>query len=437
MSNTPRTLIPLRPNLGVLQIGIRAKVIENQLILTFNYNSVHSEAFSWSIPSEVPDREADQQLFGQAPLLQTLPAPSTSRRADISRLTRRLGEGPHYDPLEVDVQSCDTLETSGFEDTERRMIPPLEMVNMRVSYRTCYGAKEYGDPSGPWLRQLQRLGSVLAYHASQALEGEHALTHLEGTHGRQVVPRLWFDLATMQSVKFYGLLPASRRYRYFVLDSLDGLRKMESVFSISNCIAANQVKFATCTLQDDALTWWNSHVKTTTPEIAHAMPWATLKKMMTDKYCNEGEIRWIETEIVGIFRQSNAENMPRAIEYTTELMDEEGTTPMLNVRQNRKINSRPGELGLVCQEKDGSFALKLLRSGDIFIMEQLLVSRSQRVCKHILDQKEFEHEANAEVRVAIVITIAYSVITRGKQMSLPDAIEQAKERENHRLRVRA
>nr|GEY23594.1 hypothetical protein [Tanacetum cinerariifolium] len=41
--------------------------------------------------------------------------------------------------------------------------------------------------------------------------------------------------------------------------------KMDSVFSISNYTASNQVKFATCTLQDDALTWWNSYVKTTTP----------------------------------------------------------------------------------------------------------------------------------------------------------------------------
>ncbi|GJZ68443.1 hypothetical protein Tco_0631683, partial [Tanacetum coccineum] len=61
--------------------------------------------------------------------------------------------------------------------------------------------------------------------------------------------------------------------------------KMESVFSISNCPATSQVKFATCTLQDDALTWWNAHVKTTTTEAAHAMPWEALKKMMTDKYC--------------------------------------------------------------------------------------------------------------------------------------------------------
>ncbi|GJX35723.1 putative reverse transcriptase domain-containing protein [Tanacetum coccineum] len=70
--------------------------------------------------------------------------------------------------------------------------------------------------------------------------------------------------------------------------------KMESVYSISNCTVACQVKFATCTLQGNALTWWNSHVKTTTPEAAHAMPWRTLKKMMTDKYCPRGKIKKLE-----------------------------------------------------------------------------------------------------------------------------------------------
>ncbi|GJR57086.1 hypothetical protein Tco_1499248 [Tanacetum coccineum] len=45
------------------------------------------------------------------------------------------------------------------------------------------------------------------------------------------------------------------------------------------------------TLHDVLLTWWNAHVKTTTTEAAHAMPWAALKKMMTDKYCPKGEIK--------------------------------------------------------------------------------------------------------------------------------------------------
>nr|GEY02595.1 hypothetical protein [Tanacetum cinerariifolium] len=73
--------------------------------------------------------------------------------------------------------------------------------------------------------------------------------------------------------------------------------KMESVYSIRNCTVACQVKFATCTLQGNALTWWNSHVKTTTPKAAHALPWRTLKKMMTDKYCPWGEFKKLEFEM--------------------------------------------------------------------------------------------------------------------------------------------
>ncbi|GJV94024.1 putative reverse transcriptase domain-containing protein [Tanacetum coccineum] len=36
---------------------------------------------------------------------------------------------------------------------------------------------------------------------------------------------------------------------------------------------------------------------TTTPEATHAMPWRTLKKMMTDKYCPRGEIKKLEFEM--------------------------------------------------------------------------------------------------------------------------------------------
>nr|GEV97285.1 reverse transcriptase domain-containing protein [Tanacetum cinerariifolium] len=46
-----------------------------------------------------------------------------------------------------------------------------------------------------------------------------------------------------------------------------------------------------------ALTWWNSHVKTVTLKVAQALPWKTLKKMMTDKYCPRGEIKKLKTEM--------------------------------------------------------------------------------------------------------------------------------------------
>ncbi|GJW91584.1 putative reverse transcriptase domain-containing protein [Tanacetum coccineum] len=35
----------------------------------------------------------------------------------------------------------------------------------------------------------------------------------------------------------------------------------------------------------NALTWWNSHVKTVGHDVAYGMPWKTLKKMMNTKYC--------------------------------------------------------------------------------------------------------------------------------------------------------
>ncbi|GJZ44998.1 hypothetical protein Tco_0592594 [Tanacetum coccineum] len=49
--------------------------------------------------------------------------------------------------------------------------------------------------------------------------------------------------------------------------------KMETVFHISNCPEKYQVKYATCTLLDSALTWWNSHKRTIGTEAAYALSW--------------------------------------------------------------------------------------------------------------------------------------------------------------------
>ncbi|GKB97824.1 putative reverse transcriptase domain-containing protein, partial [Tanacetum coccineum] len=73
--------------------------------------------------------------------------------------------------------------------------------------------------------------------------------------------------------------------------------KMESVFHISNCAVENQVKFATCTFLGNALTWWNSHMKTVTQDVPYAMDWKALKKMMRVKYYPRGEIKKLEIKL--------------------------------------------------------------------------------------------------------------------------------------------
>ncbi|GKA71441.1 hypothetical protein Tco_0777580 [Tanacetum coccineum] len=56
-----------------------------------------------------------------------------------------------------------------------------------------------------------------------------------------------------------------------VVELTQWIEKMETVFRISNCSVANQIKFSTCTLLGNALTWWNSHVRTVDNDIAYAM----------------------------------------------------------------------------------------------------------------------------------------------------------------------
>ncbi|GJW66546.1 putative reverse transcriptase domain-containing protein [Tanacetum coccineum] len=76
--------------------------------------------------------------------------------------------------------------------------------------------------------------------------------------------------------------------------------KMETVFNISNCPSKYQVKYATCTLQDSALTWWNSHKRTIGVEAAYTMNWVELMKLMTEVYCPKNEIPEDETELLEI-----------------------------------------------------------------------------------------------------------------------------------------
>ncbi|GJW43491.1 reverse transcriptase domain-containing protein [Tanacetum coccineum] len=160
-----------------------------------------------------------------------------------------------------------------------------------------------------WQRQAANDFAVRHIMRTQALEAGARVDTLEDTASRRYRSFVLSSYPAMINEGVTAALAARDATRNGMISILQergtegvvGLtqwfEKMESVYSISNCTVACQVKFATCTLQGNALTWWNSHVKTTTPEAAHAMPWRTLKKMMTDKYYPRGEIKKLEFEM--------------------------------------------------------------------------------------------------------------------------------------------
>ncbi|GJW09803.1 reverse transcriptase domain-containing protein [Tanacetum coccineum] len=111
------------------------------------------------------------------------------------------------------------------------------------------------------------------------------------------------DFVKCQPLNFKGTEGVVGLTRWF--------EKMETVFHISNCPKKYQVKYASCTLQDSALTWWNSHkriIRTDTAyamtwkaliktDVAYAMTWKALIKLMTEVYCPRNEIQKMETEL--------------------------------------------------------------------------------------------------------------------------------------------
>ncbi|GJU01911.1 retrovirus-related pol polyprotein from transposon TNT 1-94 [Tanacetum coccineum] len=81
--------------------------------------------------------------------------------------------------------------------------------------------------------------------------------------------------------------------------------RTESVFSQSRCAKENKVTFATGTLTDDALSWWNAYAQPMGIEKANRTTWTELKRLLTNKYCPRTEIRKMEDELYNLSVKGN------------------------------------------------------------------------------------------------------------------------------------
>ncbi|GJU98527.1 reverse transcriptase domain-containing protein [Tanacetum coccineum] len=79
----------------------------------------------------------------------------------------------------------------------------------------------------------------------------------------------------------------------------------ESVFSYSKCAEENKVTFATSTLTDDALSWWNAYVQPILIDRANRITWTELRRLLTNKYCPQTEVRKMEDELYNLTVKGN------------------------------------------------------------------------------------------------------------------------------------
>nr|GEU84483.1 hypothetical protein [Tanacetum cinerariifolium] len=129
--------------------------------------------------------------------------------------------------------------------------------------------------------------------------------------------------------------------------------KIEIVFNISNSLLKYKRKYATCTLQDSALTWWNFHKRTI--GVAHAMKWVGLIKLMIEELillCTrmvpdeedrvERFIGGLPNNIQGNVIVANLARLQDAIHIANQLMDKKIQGYAARSAENKKrMESNP------------------------------------------------------------------------------------------------
>ncbi|GJT38895.1 reverse transcriptase domain-containing protein [Tanacetum coccineum] len=105
------------------------------------------------------------------------------------------------------------------------------------------------------------------------------------------------EFVSCQPFYFNGTEGAVSLIRWF--------ERTKSVFSRSNCAEENKVAFATGTLIDDALSWWNSYAQPIGIDQANQITWTELKRLLTNKYCPRTDVKKMEDEFYNLVVKGN------------------------------------------------------------------------------------------------------------------------------------
>ncbi|GKD03288.1 reverse transcriptase domain-containing protein [Tanacetum coccineum] len=105
------------------------------------------------------------------------------------------------------------------------------------------------------------------------------------------------EFVSCQPFYFNGTEGAVSLIRWF--------ERTESVFSHSHCAEENKVTYATGTLTDDSLSWWNSYAQPIGINQANQITWTELKRLLTNKYCPRTKVKKMEDEFYNLVVKGN------------------------------------------------------------------------------------------------------------------------------------
>ncbi|GKF33143.1 reverse transcriptase domain-containing protein, partial [Tanacetum coccineum] len=105
--------------------------------------------------------------------------------------------------------------------------------------------------------------------------------------------------------EFMSCQPFNFKGREGAVGLIRWFERTKSVFSHSNCTEDCKVKFATGTLTEEALSWWNSFAQPIRIKEAYKITWSEFKKLLIKKYCPGNEIKKMEDEFYNLTVKGN------------------------------------------------------------------------------------------------------------------------------------
>ncbi|KAI3774926.1 hypothetical protein L1987_49489 [Smallanthus sonchifolius] len=130
---------------------------------------------------------------------------------------------------------------------------------------------------------------------------------------------------------FYGTQGATGLLQWF--------KSIENTFLNSDCPDNLRVRHATSVLQKRALTWWNGEKRTRGVEVAMALPWDEVKRLMTEEFCPRNEVKKLEAEFWDI-----AQDGGESLAYTTRFHELSLLVPHMVTPLSRCIEKYIGGL---------------------------------------------------------------------------------------------
>ncbi|GJZ54386.1 reverse transcriptase domain-containing protein [Tanacetum coccineum] len=191
------------------------------------------------------------------------------------------------------------METRHQEDIEKLMNSIIELQN-----RIQMPPKRASTSESPAMTQ-DAIRKLVADSVTTALEAQAATMASASNPNRNTGPTGTPAVKTGNYKEFISCQPFYFNGTEGAVGLIRWFERTESVFSRSRCAEENKVTFATGTLTDDALSWWNAYAQPMGIEQANQITWTELKRLLTNKYCPRTEIRKMEEELYNLIVKGN------------------------------------------------------------------------------------------------------------------------------------